>query len=78
MVCVTSTSAYLGQGQKVQEAMVQPIHLLFRYLSEQVTVRTEGCVTGFDEYTNLVLDGAEEIHSRTVKETTGSDHAKRR
>lgn len=45
--------------------MVQPIHLLFRYLSEQVTVRTEGCVTGFDEYTNLVLDDAEEIHSKT-------------
>ena len=28
-------------------------------------MRIEGCVIGFDEYVRLVLDGAEEIHSKT-------------
>ncbi|XP_053427167.1 small nuclear ribonucleoprotein E-like [Nycticebus coucang] len=67
--------AYCGQGQKVQKVMVQPINLIFRYLenrsriqvsfSEQVNTWMEGCVIGFDECTNLVLDAAEEIHSKT-------------
>ncbi|XP_063091202.1 small nuclear ribonucleoprotein E-like [Cavia porcellus] len=64
-----------GQGQKVQKVMVQPINLIFRYLQnrsqiqvwlyEQVNMRTEGCIIGFDEYMNLILDDAEEIHSKT-------------
>ncbi|XP_049645932.1 small nuclear ribonucleoprotein E-like [Suncus etruscus] len=67
--------AYCGQGQKVQKVMVQPINLIFRYLQnrsqiqvwlyEQVNMRIEGCIIGFDEYMNLVLDDAEEIHSKT-------------
>ncbi|XP_036625403.1 small nuclear ribonucleoprotein E-like [Trichosurus vulpecula] len=63
--------AYHSQGQKVQKVMVQPINLIFRYLQnqvwlyEQVNMRIEGCIIGFDEYTNLVLDDAEEIHSKT-------------
>uniref|UniRef100_A0A8D2B8C5 Small nuclear ribonucleoprotein E n=1 Tax=Sciurus vulgaris TaxID=55149 RepID=A0A8D2B8C5_SCIVU len=28
-------------------------------------VRAAGCITGFDEYMNLILDDAEEIHSKT-------------
>ncbi|TEA23234.1 hypothetical protein DBR06_SOUSAS5510042 [Sousa chinensis] len=66
--------AYRGQGQKVQKVMVQPINLIFRYLQnisriqvwlyEQVNMRTQGCITGFDEYMKLVLDDAEEIHSK--------------
>lgn len=28
-------------------------------------MRIEGCIIGFDEYMNLVLDDAEEIHSKT-------------
>lgn len=70
-----STMAYRGQGQKVQKVMVQPINLIFRYLQnrsriqvwlyEQVNMRIEGCIIGFDEYMNLVLDDAEEIHSKT-------------
>ncbi|XP_008845827.1 small nuclear ribonucleoprotein E-like [Nannospalax galili] len=66
---------YRGQSQKVQKVMVQPINLVFRYLQnrswvqvwlhEQVNMRTEGCVIGFDEYMNVVLDDAEEIHSKT-------------
>lgn len=64
-----------GQGQKVQKVMVQPINLIFRYLQnrsriqvwlyEQVNMRIEGCIIGFDEYMNLVLDDAAEIHSKT-------------
>ncbi|XP_040386278.1 small nuclear ribonucleoprotein E-like isoform X2 [Cygnus olor] len=67
--------AYRGQGQKVQKVMVQPINLIFRYLQKrsriqvwlykQVNMRIEGCIIGFDEYMNLVLDDAEEIHSKT-------------
>lgn len=54
-------------------AVVQ--NLIFRYLQnrsriqvwlyEQVNMRIEGCIIGFDEYMNLVLDDAEEIHSKT-------------
>ncbi|XP_013376376.1 PREDICTED: small nuclear ribonucleoprotein E-like [Chinchilla lanigera] len=54
--------------------MVQPINLIFRYLQnrswvqvwlyEQVNIRIEGCIAGFDEYMNLVLDEAEEIRSK--------------
>ena len=57
---------------KVAKVMVQPINLLFRYLQnksriqiwvyEQVNLRVEGQIIGFDEYMNLVLDDAEEVH----------------
>ncbi|XP_063096317.1 small nuclear ribonucleoprotein E isoform X2 [Cavia porcellus] len=70
--------AYRGQGQKVQKVMVQPICRtsssdtcrMYRsriqvWLYEQVNMRIEGCIIGFDEYMNLVLDDAEEIHSKT-------------
>uniref|UniRef100_A0A667WGI5 Small nuclear ribonucleoprotein E n=1 Tax=Myripristis murdjan TaxID=586833 RepID=A0A667WGI5_9TELE len=63
--------AYRGQGQKVQKVMVQPI-VSFHYRSriqvwlyEQVNMRIEGCIIGFDEYMNLVLDDAEEVHMKT-------------
>ncbi|XP_054310226.1 small nuclear ribonucleoprotein E-like [Pongo pygmaeus] len=67
--------AYHGQGQRVQRVMVQPINLIFRYLEnrlriqvwlyEQVNMWIGGCIIGFDKYMNLVLDDAEEIHSKT-------------
>ncbi|NXT48725.1 RUXE protein, partial [Pluvianellus socialis] len=65
--------AYRGQGQKVQKVMVQPIvsflcwsrSRIQVWLYEQVNMRIEGCIIGFDEYMNLVLDDAEEIHSKT-------------
>ena len=72
---VNNSMAYWGQGQKVQKVKVQPINLIFRYLQnrsriqvwlyEQVNMRIEGCIIGFDEYMNLILDDAEEIHSKT-------------
>ena len=56
--------------QKVQKVMTQPINLIFRFLQnksriqvwlyENVNLRIEGVITGFDEYMNLVLDDAEE------------------
>ncbi|TRY72546.1 hypothetical protein TCAL_12731 [Tigriopus californicus] len=66
--------------QRVQKVMVQPINLIFRYLQNRTTVsvwlyenvntRIEGRIVGFDEYMNLVLDDAAEVHlkRRTRKE----------
>jgi len=61
--------------QKVQKVMVQPINLIFRYLQnrsrvqvwlfENINLRIEGHIVGFDEYMNLVLDDAEEYHQKT-------------
>lgn len=66
--------AYKG-GQKIQKVMVQPINLIFRYLqnrariqvwlTENVNMRIEGHIIGFDEYMNLVLDDAEELYLKT-------------
>ena len=62
---------------KVQKVMTQPINLIFRYLQnksriqvwlyENVNLRIEGIIIGFDEYMNLVLDDAEEVHLKTEK-----------
>ncbi|CAB3978217.1 small nuclear ribonucleo E [Paramuricea clavata] len=68
--------------QKVQKVMVQPINLIFRYLQnrsriqvwlyEQTNMRIEGHIIGFDEYMNLVLDEAEEVHlKRKTRKTLG-------
>ncbi|XP_073968423.1 small ribonucleoprotein particle protein SmE [Rhodnius prolixus] len=61
--------------QKVQKVMVQPINLIFRYLQnrsrvcvwlyENINLRIEGHIVGFDEYMNLVLDDAEEYNIKT-------------
>ncbi|KPM08514.1 Dual specificity protein phosphatase [Sarcoptes scabiei] len=64
-----------GRGQKIQKVMVQPINLIFRYLqnrariqvwlNENVNLRIEGHIIGFDEYMNLVLDDAHEVYVKT-------------
>lgn len=56
--------------------MVQPINLIFRYLQnrsrvcvwifENVNLRIEGAIIGFDEYMNLVLDEAEEYSVKNM------------
>merc|ERR1712025_257393 len=68
-----------GGSQKVQKVMVQPINLIFRFLQnrtrvqvwlyENVNTRIEGEIVGFDEYMNLVLDNAAEVHLKrgTIK-----------
>ena len=65
--------AYQGP-QKVQKVMVQPINLIFRFLQnrtrvsvwlyENVNTRIDGHIIGFDEYMNLVLDEAVEVHMK--------------
>lgn len=70
-----STNVYHGQGQKVQKVMVQPVNFIFRHLQnrsriqvwpyEQVNMHIEGCIIDFDEYINVVSDGAEELRSKT-------------
>ncbi|XP_043190050.1 small nuclear ribonucleoprotein E-like [Amphibalanus amphitrite] len=62
------------RGQKVQKVMVQPINLIFRYLQnrsrvsvwlyENVNMRIEGHIIGFDEYMNLVLEESEEVNEK--------------
>ncbi|XP_032976305.1 small nuclear ribonucleoprotein E-like [Rhinolophus ferrumequinum] len=64
-----------GQGQNVQKVMAHSINLIFRYLQntariqvwcyEPVYMQIESCSIGFDEYMNLVLGDAGEIHSKT-------------
>lgn len=62
--------------------MVQPINLIFRYLqnrsriqvwlSDNVKMRIEGILIGFDEYMNLVLDDACEYYLKSnVKKSVG-------
>lgn len=60
--------------------MTQPINLIFRFLQnksriqiwlyEQTDLRLEGRIIGFDEYMNVVLDDAQEIH---LKKKTKKD-----
>lgn len=68
--------------QKIQKVMVQPINLIFRYLqnrsriqvwlSDNVKLRIEGVLVGFDEYMNLVLDDACEYYLKSnVKKSLG-------
>ncbi|KAK3097016.1 hypothetical protein FSP39_005613, partial [Pinctada imbricata] len=40
------------------------------WLYEQTNLRIEGCIVGFDEYMNLVLDEAEEVHMKTKNRKT--------
>ncbi|XP_065396225.1 small nuclear ribonucleoprotein E isoform X6 [Macaca fascicularis] len=64
-----------GRPRLEESAATVVQNLIFRYLQnrsriqvwlyEQVNMRIEGCIIGFDEYMNLVLDDAEEIHSKT-------------
>lgn len=61
--------------QKIQKVMVQPINLIFRYLQnrsrvqvwlyENVNLRIEGHIIGFDEYMNIVMDEAEEYNIKS-------------
>lgn len=67
---------------KIQKVMVQPINLIFRFLqnrsriqvwlSDNVKMRIEGILIGFDEYMNLVLDDACEFYIKSnVKKPIG-------
>ncbi|CAN8074261.1 unnamed protein product [Agarophyton chilense] len=57
-----------------KKIMTQPINLIFRFLQNRTRVeiwlydntdiRIQGCIIGFDEYMNLVLDDAVEIYQK--------------
>ncbi|KAJ1761890.1 hypothetical protein GGH12_000187 [Coemansia sp. RSA 1822] len=59
---------------RVQKAMVNPINIIFKFLQsktrvqiwlyEQKHYRLEGQILGFDEFMNVVLDDAKEIHTK--------------
>jgi len=63
-----------GGRAKMAKVMTQPINVIFKYLQtkarvqiwlyEQTDMRIEGVIIGFDEYMNLVLDDAEEVHKK--------------
>jgi len=55
--------------------MTQPINVIFRFLQNKTRIqiwlydntdmRIEGEIIGFDEYMNLVLENASEVHLKT-------------
>jgi len=55
--------------------MVLPVTLIFRFLQskerteimliENKNMRIQGQIVGFDEYMNIVLDGAEEVYLKS-------------
>ncbi|KAJ1960008.1 hypothetical protein GGI12_004037 [Dipsacomyces acuminosporus] len=59
---------------KVQKVMVKPINVIFKFLQskervqvwlfDQKSMRLEGQILGFDEFMNVVLDDAVEIHTK--------------
>ena len=59
---------------RVQKVLLQPIAILFRYLQDHTPVaiwlhdradmRITGTIVGFDEYMNVVVDGASEVYPR--------------
>ncbi|KAI1911697.1 hypothetical protein LOZ53_004748 [Ophidiomyces ophidiicola] len=61
-----------GRGQRgPAKTLLQPIHFIFKllqqrstvviWLYEQLAVRIEGKIRGFDEFMNLVIDDAVEV-----------------
>ncbi|KAJ1841549.1 hypothetical protein LPJ73_006081, partial [Coemansia sp. RSA 2703] len=67
----------MSSSTRVQKVMVYPINVIFKFLQskariqiwlyDQANLRLEGQVLGFDEFMNIVLGEAEEIH---VKKNT--------
>ncbi|KAL7752009.1 U6 snRNA-associated Sm-like protein LSm6 [Sorochytrium milnesiophthora] len=57
---------------RLQKVMVQPINLIFRFFQQRTVVqiwlfedtkmRIEGIILGFDEFMNLMMDEAVEVH----------------
>ncbi|KAK9213465.1 hypothetical protein WN943_002853 [Citrus x changshan-huyou] len=71
-----SVNSIAMASTKVQRIMTQPIKARIQiWLFEQKDLRIEGRIIGFDEYMNLVLDDAEEVHIKknTRKPLGGSD-----
>lgn len=56
---------YLNQLTKFELKLKKQRARVSVWLYEQSNSRIEGCIVGFDEYMNLVLDNCEEIHLKT-------------
>jgi len=64
-----------GRGGGGRKTLLAPIHFIFNllqkrntvsiWLYEQLAVRIEGKIRGFDEFMNLVIDDAVEVHLAT-------------
>ena len=60
---------------RVKRVMTQAINLIYEFLKnrervqvwlfENTSMKIEGVLIGFDEYMNLVLDEAAEVHTKT-------------
>jgi len=61
-----------------QRVLVQPINVIFRnlqqrqkisvWLFDNIDMRIEGRIIGFDEFMNIVIDDAEEVYQQKQKE----------
>lgn len=77
--CARFRCASFIMGSRGQKIMTQPISLIFRFLQNRTRVeiwlydnphtRLQGCIIGFDEYMNLVLDEAVEISEKNNSTT---------
>ncbi|CAO1630862.1 unnamed protein product [Parajaminaea phylloscopi] len=64
-------------GSRQQRVMVQPITVIFRYLQQgtrvslwlydNVEMKIEGKIVGFDEFMNVVVTEAEEVYTEKSK-----------
>ncbi|CEH14952.1 sm-like ribonucleo protein [Ceraceosorus bombacis] len=64
-------------GSRQQRVMVQPINVIFKFLQQKTRVsiwlydnldfKLEGVIIGFDEFMNVTLAEAEEVHIRKEK-----------
>ena len=62
-------------AKRTRRVMVQAINMMFEsmkektpvlvWLYENTSMKIEGTIIGFDEYMNLVIDGATEIYTQT-------------
>lgn len=67
--------ATVAPPTKVKRVMTQAINLIYDFLKnrervsvwlfENTSMKIEGVLIGFDEYMNLVLDAAEEVHVKS-------------
>ncbi|TNY21307.1 hypothetical protein DMC30DRAFT_416149 [Rhodotorula diobovata] len=66
-----------------KSVLVQPINVIFKHLQQGTRVqvwlfdnveqRLEGKILGFDEFMNVVLDDAEEVHVKDTKTKKAGD-----
>ena len=78
---MSSSGGYSEGAPRVKKVMTQAINLMFDFLKNKVRVsiwlyentsmKLEGQIIGFDEYMNLTLDDAYEVHKGTQRKAIG-------